>query len=134
MKDRKCLHCGIQFTPIGFNQKYCNCECAFWGKVEKLRPVDCWDWTGSLRGGGYGQIKVGPKLWDAHRYSWTLHFGEIPNGMWVLHKCDNRKCVNPEHLYLGTALDNNRDTAIRERKNPPKGEGHFRAKLCPDKV
>lgn len=76
----------------------------------------CWLWAGAVGTHGYGVIGVGPhKIETAHRVSWGLHRGEIPAGMWVLHKCDNRVCVNPDHLYLGTVLDNSRDLMARGR-------------------
>lgn len=83
----------------------------------------CWIWTASLRGdfkGGYGQIGLDRRrgVHDAHRVSWLLHHGEIPTGMCVLHKCDNPKCVNPEHLFLGTRTENTLDMIT-------KGRGHW---------
>ena len=78
----------------------------FWEKVDK--SGDCWKWIAHLLK-GYGRFRLNNKTWSAHRVSWTLHYGEIPEGMCVLHRCDNPGCVNPEHLFLGTRTDNMKD-------------------------
>lgn len=79
----------------------------FWNKVKKSTKVTsphvdtpCWNWTASLRGGGYGQVKCDNTVQYAHRVSWVLHEGPIPDGRNVLHECNNKICVNPKHLYL----------------------------------
>jgi hypothetical protein len=73
----------------------------------------CWLWEGETAGHGYGRFSLGPagnrERW-AHRCSWMLFRGEIPDGKHVLHTCHNPGCVNPDHLYIGTQADNNRDT------------------------
>lgn len=69
----------------------------------------CWIWIGSLNKGGYGQINVDHTMINAHRASWVVHRGSIPDGMSVLHACDVRCCVNPDHLFLGSHNDNMRD-------------------------
>lgn len=69
----------------------------------------CWVWRGSLFKDGYGQFKLGGKNWKAHRAAWFIHTGGIPKDLYVLHKCNNRKCVNIKHLYLGDHLQNMRD-------------------------
>lgn len=77
----------------------------------------CWEWRGSKDSDGYGHLEN----WDlrrpekAHRVSWRIHFGEIPEGIKVLHKCDNPPCVNPDHLFLGTTKDNSRDMVSKKR-------------------
>lgn len=80
-----------------------------------IRQDGCWDWKGCCANPGYGQFRHNMKRERAHRASWIIHFGEIPNGMHVLHKCDNRKCSNPEHLFLGSQKDNNLDTISKNR-------------------
>lgn len=77
-------------------------------KVEKL-DNGCWIWIGACNFDGYGHLTVSQKPWSAHRFSYTIFTGEIPKGMCVCHKCDCPPCVNPDHLFLGTAKDNARD-------------------------
>ena len=94
----------------------------FWSKVEKTK--DCWEWVGCKTDGGYGRYGRKIKLQKAHRISWTLINGEIPKGLFVLHKCDNPSCVKPEHLFLGTAKDNTQDMISKGRKSDVSGEKH----------
>lgn len=89
----------------------------------------CWNWTGCSSGWGYGAINMGGNHMLAHRFSWFITYGEIPSGMFVCHHCDNRKCVNPKHLFLGTAKDNMRDKVEKGRHRGPVGDTHFKAKL-----
>lgn len=85
----------------------------FWGKVKKGKT--CWEWSGAKIPKGYGQLGFLGKHTYAHRVSWELCFGKIPQGLCVLHKCDNPPCVNPKHLFLGTIADNNRDMFRKNR-------------------
>ena len=96
----------------------------------------CRLWTRSCAGPrrDYGQIVVGGKRWRAHRLAWTLANGDAPKGASVLHRCDNPKCVNPEHLFLGTQADNMRDMRDKRRARAPAGEAHRDAKLSLDDV
>ena len=83
-------------------------------KIKKTNS--CWIWAGTVNNvWGYGQFVCGKKQWRAHRYSWHLNRGPIPDGMEVCHSCDVRLCVNPDHLWLGTQLDNMRDMAKKGR-------------------
>ncbi len=84
----------------------------FWSHVDK--SADCWVWTGS-KSDGYGKCRFQTKFQNTHRVSWKLANGEIPDGMCVLHKCDNPPCCNPDHLFLGTKLDNARDCIAKGR-------------------
>lgn len=102
----------------------------FWQKVDKAAPNGCWEWTGSLHSKGYGQMsgsRRGDRPLKCHRVSWELHRGPVPDGLQVLHRCDNRRCVNPDHLFLGTAGDNSRDMVNKGRVS--RGERHPFAKL-----
>lgn len=94
----------------------------FWSKVEKSEG--CWTWNGALQTNGYGKIYAGPSpgsakrgsaVMAAHRASWVLHFGEIGDGLSVLHRCDNPLCVRPDHLFLGDHAANMRDCAAKGR-------------------
>ena len=106
----------------------------FWSKVEKRGEDECWEWQGSLDGSGYGGFRYKGKLYGAHRMSMLLD-GQDIEGMYVLHTCDNRKCVNTNHLYLGNHQDNMKDRLEREGyETLVRGVKHHNAKLDDDKV
>jgi hypothetical protein len=98
-----------------------------------IAPTGCWEWTASRDKHGYGFIGVlidGKfKAAKTNRVSWELHKGSIPEGLCVLHKCDNPKCVNPEHLFLGTQLDNIKDRGDKNRSARQFGASNAQAKL-----
>jgi hypothetical protein len=107
----------------------------FWARVDVRGVDECWLWKGPTGDKGYGQPRHRGKKFKAHRVSWMLHRGDIPEGLWVLHCCDeryepgditNRRCVNPAHLRLGTLIDNNRDTEEKGRAVRVFGETHGR--------
>lgn len=79
------------------------------------RTGTCWLWTGSMRS-GYGQIEHNGKTIGAHRAAWIIYVGEIPEGLEVCHRCDNPRCVNPLHLFLGTGKDNQQDCNRKDRR------------------
>lgn len=102
----------------------------FWNKVEIIPFHPCWEWTGAkVRPNGHGILKFGNKKWLAHRLSYSIHKGKIPDGLFICHKCDNPPCVNPYHLYAGTNQDNMNDKKARGRSGSLKKERHGRAKL-----
>ena len=100
----------------------------FLSKFEII-PDACWEWKGPFNQHGYGRLNFF-KIYHAHRFSYEYYKGKIPEGLFVLHKCDNRKCVNPDHLWIGTAGDNFRDCRDKGRHPitkfgvQPKGFGH----------
>ena len=90
---------------------------AFWDKVYKTET--CWIWRGAIRGkSGYGCLKVEGKTYNAHRFVWFLTYKQFPKKL-VLHKCDNRLCVNPDHLFEGTQSDNMKDALKKGRIKIP---------------
>lgn len=117
----------------------------FWAKVDRRGQDDCWLWAASRRK-GYGTMWVNGQMAKAHRLSWELHNGPIPegdgyHGTCVLHRCDVRSCVNPAHLFLGTNADNIADCVNKGRQSRGdkhgaafRGEKNGRAKLTEKKV
>lgn len=148
MKERYCEVCSTRFKVPSREIKrgrgrFCSRSCAaknrcahgptpkerFWKYVHKSDNNQCWLWTGSKNIHGYGQLKVLGKSTLAHRYSYVLHNGPIPEGLQVHHQCDRRECCNPNHLWLGTQLQNMLDMEAKNRGNHPKGSANGVAKL-----
>lgn len=130
-----CPVCDKVFTAIKSSYRVC-CSRActeenkkgrdrFWSRVAK--STDHWKWLGACTASGYGHLKIDGVQVSVHRYSWELHYGPIPEGLFVCHKCDVRNCLRPDHLFLGTAKDNMQD-ALR------KGKLNHGTKLNIDKV
>lgn len=149
----QCVRCGTAFYRrlSGYTQ-HCSRKCQgeaagerqrrdpverFWEKVDRSAgPNGCWPWLAGKTSSGYGQFwgaATGLRL--AHRFSWALHNGPIPDGLWVCHDCptgDNPLCVNPAHLMLGTPIFNTLDRCAKGRS--AKGERINTAKLTADQV
>ena len=135
---------------VGLGMSTSGLASRFWRFVEVAGPDDCWLWVGGRTSNGYGQMWSGVYSGGhavpvrAHRASYVIHYGEIPEGKYVCHTCDNRLCVNPAHLWLGTHSDNMLDMRSKGRAVPPptrygvvprKKDGtHIRAKVTEDDV
>lgn len=150
---KPCLECGKLFfqlrqASIFAKQMYCSHRCAsnamigrrsketleskFWKRVQISES--CWLWTGKKLA-KYGYLSVrDERSVKAHRFSYELHYGPIPDGLLVCHHCDNPPCVRPDHLFLGTQADNNRDKMIKGRHRAAHSETHHSAKLTNTQV
>lgn len=146
-----CEQCGVVFPAFNSHRRrFCSQLCAhrarsaqairdlpkrLWASVD--RSGDCWVWTGLTNAGGYGSIRVPERgMQLAHRVAWELTNGPIPPGVSICHRCDNRLCCNPDHLFLGSHTVNMRDAATKGRLRTPltQGEASVHAKLTADDV
>ncbi len=143
---RTCLQCAAVFTvrpswthrgkfcsrPCWYRWKTRSLEQHFWDNVGKKTPSGCVLWIGKPDSKGYARVHVGKKSYLASRVSYQLMIGPIPDGLCVLHHCDNPMCINPMHFFLGTRADNNSDKLAKGRQS--KGADIFLTKLTEDQV
>lgn len=104
----------------------------FYTSVDKTS--DCWSWQGKIAASGYGRFQIRNRWYQAHRVAFEMASGEIPDGYQLLHSCDNRRCVNPAHLSIGTCLDNSTDKRSKGRGVDFRGENNPSAKLSAEQV
>jgi hypothetical protein len=145
---KSCLHCAEPFRPLRDRKAaiYCSITCAarhrkrqtlsekFWGSVQRGHADECWPWLKSLNEGGYGRVCDAGRVRAAHRVAYELTHGTFDPQLCVLHACDNPKCCNPNHLSLGTQIDNIVDMDVKRRRRPVRGEEHGQSKLTVEQV
>jgi len=118
-------------------QKFCSMDCYIISKMPHPEPTEteCWIWPGAMFTNGYGHIKWHGKSVKAHRLAFIAVHGPVPEGLGVLHKCNNKLCYNPGHLYAGTTQDNADDAVAAGALVPRRGEASNKAKLTePDVI
>ncbi len=124
--------CALPKAVMAWKAALPSLEERFWSHVDKTG--DCWIWTACTTRFGYGAVQVNGRNVHAQRVAYELHYGPIPVGLCVMHKCDNPPCVRPEHLMVGTLADNCRDMHAKGRGKCGVGERSGAAKLTEEAV
>jgi hypothetical protein len=142
----RCPHCGGGLQTPAERESICCADCdgtlltllenRFWNHVDRSDPDGCWPWRASTLPKGYGRVFWKGRNHNAHRVAWMIVNGDIPQGMFVCHRCDNPACCNPAHLFLGTPQDNVDDCVKkgRDRRGIHPGESNPHAKLTNEQV
>ena len=123
----------VNIMPSGIYKRD-SVEKRFFDKVDRGADCDCWEFTGGISSDGRGVFWLDGKSFGAHRMAWKLAYGDIPNGMLICHHCDNGKCCNPNHLFLGTYLDNMQDMKSKGRQVHLYGDNDPKSKLKSEEV
>lgn len=131
-KERKCDFCEKVYCRENIAKRFCSEMCRFMSKVDI--KGGCWIWKKGFLKGKYGAHSFNGKGIAAHRASYILFRGSVPEKLFVCHSCDNPSCVNPSHLWLGRAKENNRDRSLKGRSSDRRGEKHHLSKLTNEDV
>lgn len=121
-----CKSCQKEFNPKAY-ETCCSIKCRLFLGVKK--EGDCWIWQGSTVAGNYGKVRISGITHSTHKASYLIFKGEIPDGLWVCHSCDVKKCINPDHLFLGSPAENRRDAYLKNRIKYCIGENNHFSRL-----